>query len=153
MSTTITNNTKWAEEYLGIAFEDRGLTREGLDCWGLVRLILIEQCGIVLPEYSGIGAGETLQKFRTIRQEALRAEWTEIQPLNEKQYDVVLMRGQFSHEGTKHSRPIHIGCVVCPGTLVHIEMGSRVSVVNYRTHIKVRSRVVSFYRHARLVQG
>lgn len=31
--------TQWWNEYVGLPFADKGRTREGCDCWGLVRLV------------------------------------------------------------------------------------------------------------------
>lgn len=45
-------NTWWGE-YVNLPFLDRGRTRDGLDCWGLVRLVYREQRGIALPDLGG----------------------------------------------------------------------------------------------------
>lgn len=42
----------WADGYVGLPFKKMGRDRSGLDCWGLVRLILDEQAGVLLPAYS-----------------------------------------------------------------------------------------------------
>lgn len=43
----------WVDRYIGIEFRSRGRTRvEGLDCWGLVRLVYIDQLGVLLPALS-----------------------------------------------------------------------------------------------------
>ena len=39
----------WANEYVGIPWRWRGVGRDGLDCYGLLRLVYAEQMGIALP--------------------------------------------------------------------------------------------------------
>ncbi len=43
----------WAGHYIGLPFLERGRDpKKGLDCWGLVRLILREQFDHRLPSYT-----------------------------------------------------------------------------------------------------
>ena len=138
------------QRYYGIPFVDRGLTRDGCDCWGLVRLVILEQTGIKLPAYPEISPGASLTKLRTILAAADGPEWLEIHPGQEKPFDVVLMKGIVLHDGTRHQRPIHIGCVIEPGTLIHIEQGSDVTVIDYLSHPRMKHRIAGFYRHHKL---
>jgi murein DD-endopeptidase / murein LD-carboxypeptidase len=43
---------EWVSDYLGIPFVPMGRTREGCDCYGLLRLIQIEHFGRMLPLYA-----------------------------------------------------------------------------------------------------
>jgi cell wall-associated NlpC family hydrolase len=44
---------RWADKYLGIPWKDGGRGRDGVDCWGFVRLVLWEEFGHAVPAYSG----------------------------------------------------------------------------------------------------
>jgi cell wall-associated NlpC family hydrolase len=139
----------WAESYLAIPFAERGQSRTGCDCWGLVRLILAEQRGVDLPAYAEIGDHAVRAKVRAIREAAGGgAGWREIAAGAEDEFDAVLMRGIIGKPGRRVRAPLHIGVVTRPGMLIHIEQGVGVSLADYRRHPALRSRVLGFYRYA-----
>jgi len=43
----------WAGDYIGIPFTAKGRSEAGLDCWGLVQKVLMEQFDIFLPSLDG----------------------------------------------------------------------------------------------------
>lgn len=137
----------WPEAYLSIPFKDRGESREdGYDCWGLVKAIYQEQRGIILPDYAEIPAGANLTKLRAILAAARGLQWQAVPAGEEQPFDVVLMKALFTVDERIHSRPIHIGCVITPGTLIHIE-STGVSIAEYRRNHMLRNRVTGFFRH------
>jgi hypothetical protein len=137
----------WTTKYLAIPFEDRGLTHKGCDCWGLYRLIMLQECNIGLPAWPDVHAGADVQKLETILAEASQPQWIPIERGKEAAFDVVLMKGIIKVETAKHMAPIHIGCVVEPGLLIQIELGSGVTIGNYNNHFRIKKRVQGFYRY------
>lgn len=127
------------DEYIGLPFADLGRDREGLDCWGLVRLIYKEKLGLDLPslvdrydstlEAARIGAIVEIEKTR----------WTEIPAGQEQPFDVIVMRclGQ----------PMHVGLVIKKGVMLHIEKGIESCSESYRLG-RWKTRVTGFYRYA-----
>jgi len=47
----------WIADYVGLPFKAHGRERNGVDCWGLVRLVLAERFRLALPSYAGGYAG------------------------------------------------------------------------------------------------
>ena len=43
---------EWTRPFIGIPWRAGGSDFDGCDCWGLVRLVIAERTGIVLPNYS-----------------------------------------------------------------------------------------------------
>ena len=67
----------WIHHYLSIPYVPGGRDRQGVDCWGLLRLAYLEQFHIALPEIPGISAEKALALTDTLEQEK-KASWTEI---------------------------------------------------------------------------
>lgn len=137
----------WTEKYLSIPFRDRGDDFSGMDCWALVAACFLRERGIALPAYGAVASAMSPEAFRTIIREKQLPEWEEIPPGSEQAFDVVLMRGIIEVEGRKASRPTHVGLVVRPSRLLHIERGTGASVVDYRRHPSIKCRVISFHRY------
>jgi cell wall-associated NlpC family hydrolase len=68
--------THWTTRYVGLPYRAGGRERDGLDCWGLIRLIYREQLGIDLPEIPGIVKGDQLSISREILDQCLSG-WVE----------------------------------------------------------------------------
>jgi cell wall-associated NlpC family hydrolase len=139
----------WAFAYMSIPFVDRGMGWDGCDCWSLCALIFKTRLGIELPLYPEVESVTDPAMLRTFMREAKADCWEEISAGQEQPYDVVMMRGFVDVEGRKAARPVHVGIVVQPGRLIHIEKGVGVSVADYRNHPSVKHRVITFYRYKR----
>lgn len=126
-------------EYVGIPFKALGRDRSGCDCYGLVRLVLLEQCGVALPlynnDYVGVGRAHAHELAALIDRErplfpAVPVEWGAVG-------DIVLMRVG-GHEQ-------HVGLVVAPGVMLHTEEGCA-AVTERMDSLRWRHRIVGFYR-------
>lgn len=132
----------WVNDYIGIPFKERGRTLDGVDCWGLVALILREQFDILVPSYSD--EYESTTDCGTISELIKReagAWWTV--PLNDAQIgDVIVMRVA----PVGHIYATHIGVVVEKNWMIHIEKNINVVLDRYNRP-RWGKRVVGIYRH------
>lgn len=83
------------ERYLDIPYKDGGRDWDGCDCWGLVRLILAEERGIVLPSFSDVtDLSSFLEVRRMFKEVDSPGDW-----------DLVNLRSRgpfFAHVGLHH---------------------------------------------------
>lgn len=128
---------RWIEGYLTIPYALHGRDRKGCDCWGLTRLVLAEQAGLVLPLHDTIAAAQFDAK---IAEEA--EQWLPVSREAARAFDVAVMSDGRGAE-------IHIGLVTAPGFILHTEE-ARGPMHQAMTHIHIRSRIRGLYRHREL---
>lgn len=143
----------WSEKYIGIPFLDHGRAWEGCDCYGLCALIWREQFNLKVPSYGETYAtvldGATVSD--AIRMNGTESEeWQEIPAGDEKAGDAVLCSGFYNIEGGWKKADMHVGLVLKPGTMIHVERGIDASLADYRKDRRFNRRVVGFYRHQKL---
>lgn len=129
----------WWDDYRGIPYLDHGRGRDGLDCWGLVRLVYAERFGVALPSFAEDYECSDAVDLSIV--EKRMDGWREVERPTEG--DVVLIRI------VRNRRPrFHIGVVVNPrrGEVLHISKDISVTVEQYRSP-RWASRVVGFWRH------
>jgi cell wall-associated NlpC family hydrolase len=128
----------WAREYVGIPFADLGRTRaDGLDCWGLVRLVLRERTGVELPsltcEYASTRDERVLSAVVLRQRPLVNAESVDEPAIG----DIVLLRlrGLLSH----------VGVYVGGGCMLHTRRRTGAVVEDLRSPLWAR-RVEGYYR-------
>src|SRR4051812_23945183 len=94
----------WAGRYIGLPFTGHGRTRAGLDCWGLVRLVMAEQFNIAVPSYDWAYERTSQVEKIAAHIENVTQGWKSIPKEEECCGDVIvlLVRG----------RPMHVGIVL-----------------------------------------
>lgn len=141
----------WAASYIGIPFADKGYTRTGCNCFGLLRMVLREQSGVALPEhadrYEDTKDRELLERlFRA----GLVVGW---ETVAERQ-DGVLRRYQSERPLdclllSMCGRACHVGVVVGARSMLHIERGIDATVEKFQPSLKWERRVLGIYRYVR----
>ena len=128
----------WWNKYVGIPFINRGRTRDGLDCWGLVRLIYEQERQIILPSY--LDLYQHTQQQKTITQAIAvhkTDEWREVE--NPKEFDVMLLK--------MAGYPMHVAVCTKPGYMIHCSEGAGTVHQQYGTMLWPRSKISGFFCH------
>ncbi|TSD89065.1 NlpC/P60 family protein [Mycobacterium sp. KBS0706] len=128
----------WSDAYVGLPWSSGGRTRAGLDCWGLVTLVLAEQRGIELPSYAE-DYTDALER-EEIAALIARRPLDLVRPVaagDERAFDLVLLRNRLL--------PDHIGVVVRPGLMLHVLRDSESVCDPYDGPLWCR-RIVGFFR-------
>lgn len=126
------------ERYVGLKYESRGRTREGVDCWGLVKLVYLETYSIALPSYAAdyVDSAEAEETSRVISEN--RGDWIEVDQPAEG--DVVLL--------TLQGSPTHVGIYLDGGRMLHVRRGVDACVESLDSLVW-RPRIVGYFRHCR----
>ena len=136
-------NKQWWNNYVGIPFLERGRTREGVDCWGLVWLVMRDEFAIDAPSYDdkyfSTLDGVTIQGL--MEREAV--SWLKVDPGTEEPGDVI----SFAISGKYR----HVGLVVRPGLMLHCEKGKDSVLEEYGRPGWVR-RIRGIHRHYRMME-
>lgn len=82
----------WVEHFIGIPYANKGRSRAGADCWGLLRIVYQEHLGIELPSYDEeyLGSAEQLEIAAIVAREAVSALWMPVTELRE--FDIIWFR-------------------------------------------------------------
>ncbi len=130
------NVADWARSYIGIPFKSGGRDRSGVDCYGLVRLVYLEQAGAQLPSLDDL------------YKDALKAAETE--PLFVA--NVPLLLGE-RHENPKfldvavileRGHPTHLGVYVGGGFILHATRRLGV-ILQRKTDPDLSRRIEGYY--------
>ncbi len=102
----------WVTQYLTIPFREKGRTHEGVDCYGLVRLIYQEQRQIELPSYTeDYTTTEDAEVIRGLVSGEVASRWQEIARAEASLFDGLIFRIL--------GRPTHFGMVLDPPWFLH----------------------------------
>lgn len=127
----------WWNDYVGIPFKMQGRDREGVDCWGLVRLVYQERFSVVLPEYLTYDSTRAFKQIDELVQTGKR-EWNEVPRAEIKDFDLVVLKiGDLSP---------HVG-IVCDDSkhFLHALEGAN-SVIEKLSGLRWGGRIDSFWR-------
>jgi cell wall-associated NlpC family hydrolase len=126
-----------ADRYVGLPFAARGRDAKGVDCWGIVRLFLAEQAGLVLPRYDACDSlAETIAHEKRVFETVSTGQ--------EQRFDVVICNEPVKQGLHWTKAQIHMGVVVDRGLVLHITRGmtSRIDAVSEMDVAEIRRVVI-----------
>lgn len=138
------NDYSWANEYVGLPFKPLGRTEDGLDCYGLTRLVYLEQLGIELPmmldKYKGTHERNHDEMKQALLEESQNMDrWLPVIQGQETSYDILILNVA--------AMPLHVGLVVKKNAMLHIRTGENATIVDYRKGEWRLNKPVGIFRH------
>lgn len=129
---------EWVDRYTGIPYAEKGRTTDGIDCWGLARLVLFEQLGLDTPDYGEAydDAGDK-KVIPAVISEGLEKEWVRVD--KPQLFDLIIL--------SVGKRKMHVGIVVGRIDFLHSPEGKSLSLVDRFTDDHYKHRIEGFYRH------
>lgn len=134
----------WAS-LVGLPYAELGRSREGVDCWGLVRLAYAELAGIDLPSYADgyLATNDRAEINGLITGAKSNGVWSAVDPHRVYSLDVVVFRrGRFDS---------HVGIVVDPSRNLMVHASGHGSRAEAWTGNLWSPRLVGFWRHRDLI--
>jgi cell wall-associated NlpC family hydrolase len=134
----------WAGRYIGLPFREHGRDRAGLDCWGLVRLVMAEQYGLHLPSFATRyrRTADSAEIGRLVTAEL--PKWDDVKAGAEEEGDVVVLR--------LRGAPMHVGLVLGDGQMLHAEAGIDSAIERY-CGPRWAERIYGFFRYREAGDG
>ncbi len=88
----------WQNKYIGIPFLDKGRDTNGIDCWGLVRLVYKQEYNIDLPSFSTDYEADDSERMRDLFAQ-YKEGWEQIEEPTEGCIVLFNILGVESHMG------------------------------------------------------
>jgi cell wall-associated NlpC family hydrolase len=129
-------------KYMEIPFQDHGRDFEGADCWGIVRLVYLNELRIELPSYGVISAKDLLAVAKEMKRGSEMKDWRKVPLEQMKTYDVVVMTGRVGNA----KAPIHVGIAIDNRKVMHTEEKTNVVVCDI-DHYQLKHRILGAYRY------
>lgn len=106
----------WAGNYIGIPHAEHGLTRDGISCWGLLRMVWMEMLGFESPSFSGISN-------RPAMLEDYSKKFAPVVRGQEREFDAVVMETEYRRRDKWVMAELHVGVIAYKGLVLHVHKG------------------------------
>lgn len=130
----------WSRNYVGIPYLRAGRSVAGTDCYGLLWLVYRDVLCVDLASY----AAETMDAVERAEVAALFADrvkspWVSVPLEQEREFDMAVFR--------RAGIDSHVGVVVAPGRMLHIERLGTESHVETYSQGRWKTKLVAVHRH------
>lgn len=143
MRAPLASAAGWWASYMAIPFRERGRTRRGCDCRGLLLLVLEEQLGVRVPEPAEL-YGATDPRNGVALAGFARAQAALWRPCRVEPFAAL----SFSVAGL----PVHVGVAVDAALFLHTRQGVGVQLASLTDHepgeTRWGDRLLGAYRYA-----
>ena len=137
----------WVAPYVGLRFQDHGRGPDTFDCWGLVRHVLAARFDIAdLPDHGAYSHVKHAAGVAAMFQEGLAQAWHRVEDGSADPGDIVVFERPVKGETDIEWHPHHVGLIVAPFLMLHIEAGTD-SVVEHFDRQPWSHRIEGIYRH------
>lgn len=127
----------WYQQYVGTPFVEKGRDAKGLDCWGLVRLVYMQERKILLPDYLELYESTNDRELLSeIISTESGAHWEAVVD-SPQPFDVAILKMM--------GVPMHVGVVTKPNHIIHCAQGIGTTHEHLGT-ARWKHRVVGFVR-------
>jgi cell wall-associated NlpC family hydrolase len=137
---------QWASRYVGIPFSPDGADWSGCNCWGLVRLVLAWEAGIIVPRHADASADDLRAAARAFLAGSAGDPFLPVAG-PPAAFDVALM---YALDEKARRLPSHCGIMVSERHLLHVERAHDAAIVPI-DEARIRSKIIGFFRHRELI--
>lgn len=129
---------------MGLPWREHGRARDGVDCWGLVRLVYLSR-GIELPSctegYASVAELSDIAAALSDHFDNDAGPWRKVS--DQRAYDVAIFRrGRYGS---------HVGVITSPWRMLHINVGDESHITSIRDGAWA-PRLVGIYRHREVTE-
>jgi len=126
----------WANNYVGIPFKYKGRTEDGLDCWGLARLIYINEYDITLPSFSSEYEDADYDRISDLIAQ-YREGWEQIESPVEGSLVLFRVMGEETH----------VGVAISETHFIHAREGYDSAIESFES-IYWKKRIVGYFKYS-----
>lgn len=126
----------WQNKYIGIPFLDKGRDTNGIDCWGLVRLVYKQEYNIDLPSFSSDYEADDTERMRDLVAQ-YKEGWEKI---DEPVEGCIVLFNIFGVES-------HLGIAVSTTHFLHARDKYTSAIESFES-IAWRNRITGFYKYS-----